>query len=240
MKGKLYDYKIGPESKEITFIPWYGELGWEIMSWAPFCRKIAMEYDSVMISSFEGMRPLYTDFATEFLPHNGQSRGLKYPKMYRSKGIYRRYGRPENAQICQDILIHGRGIRRKNSINYRQWPELVKQFMALPETLGFIGSELDQYVPGCIDFRGIGLQKLMDRIAAAKLIIGCSSGIMHLAAACGTDIVVWGDSRTYFSETLEQRYKITWNPFNVKVGWIKADDWQPEPEEIIRKIEQIL
>lgn len=239
-KKKLYDFAINDKGKTIEFVPWYGELGWEIMSWVPFCRKLSLNYDRVLASSFDGMAPLYADFATEFRTHNGQDRSLDYPKMYKVDGTYHRYGRPEEAEICQDILFHARGIRRKSSINYRQWPELIRQFTAIPETLGFIGSKLDQHVPGCYDFRGIGLQRLMDRVAAAKLVIGCSSGIMHLAAACGTNIVVWGDSRTYFWETLEQRYKVTWNPFDVRVGWIKADDWQPEPEEIIKKIEQML
>jgi len=237
---KLYHFKIGPGHKEITFVPWYGELGWEIMSWVPFCRKMAIDYDRILVSSFGEMAPLYADFVTEFRPHDKTGRGLDYPKMYRVDGSYHQYGRPENAAIAQEILIHARGIRRKSSINYKRWPEFVKQFMAVPESIGFIGSELDQYVRGCFDFRRIGLQKLMDRIAKAKIVVGVSSGIMHLAAACGTDIVVWGDSRTYFSETLEQRYKVTWNPFDVKVGWIKADDWQPEPKEIIKKMEQML
>jgi len=235
-----YDFKIGPGSKEITFIPWYGELGWEIMSWAPTCRKLALDYEQIIVSSFEGMGPLYADFATEFRPHDRTNRGLDYPKAYRPDGIYYRYGRAENATIAQDVLIHARGISRKNSINYRQWPELAGRISGLALTSAFIGTKTDLRVPGHIDFRGIELQKLMDRIARAKLVIGVSSGIMHLAAACGTDLVIWGDSRTYFSETLERRYKETWNPFNVKVGWLTAEDWQPEPKEIIKKIEQML
>jgi len=227
-------------NQRIEFPAWYGEFGWEVMSWAPTCRKMALGHEQIIVSSFEGMAPLYADFATEFRPHDKNDRGLDYPKAYRPDGIYHRYGRPDNATIVQDILFHARGISRKNSINYRQWPELIKQFTALPETVGFIGSKRDQYVPGCFDFRGIELQKLMDRIARAKLVVGVSSGIMHLAAACGTDLIVWGDSRTYFSETLERRYKETWNPFNVRVGWITAEDWQPEPEEIVKKIEQML
>ena len=238
--AKLYKFNIKPDCRAIEFAPWYGELGWEIMSWAPTCRKIALDYDQVIVSGFEGMAPLYEDFATEFRPHGKTGRTLDYPKAYRPDGIYYRYGRPQNAAICQEVLIHARGISRKNSINYRKWPELIELFTALPLTVGFIGSKSDDYVPGCYDFRGIDLQKLMDRIAKAKLVVGVSSGIMHLAAACGTDLVVWGDSRTYFSETLEKRYKLTWNPFSVKVGWIKAENWQPEPKEIIRSIEQIL
>lgn len=236
------------QQKMIDFQPWYGELGWEVMTWVPSCRKQALDYDRVKASSFRGMAALYADFVTEFRPHNGTDRSLDYPKFYRPDGIYHKYGHsrsatselPEDVNICQDILIHARGISRKNSINYRQWPEFVKQFTAIPEILGFIGSESDQHVPGCIDFRNIDLKKLMNRIAKAKLVIGCSSGIMHLVSACGTNLVVWGDDRTYFGETLEQRYKVTWNPFDVKVGWITANDWQPKPIDIIKKIEQML
>ena len=228
------------QQKMIDFQPWYGELGWEVMTWVPSCRKQALDYDRVKASSFRGMAPLYADFVTEFRPHNRTDRSLDYPKFYRPDGIYHRYGKPGNTIIWQHILIHARGIGRKSSINYRLWPEFVKQFTAVPETLGFIGLESDQYVPGCIDWRNIGMQMLMDKIARAKLVIGCSSGIMHLAAACGTNLVVWGDGRTYFGETLEQRYKVTWNPFDVKVGWITANDWQPKPIDIIKKIEQML
>jgi len=239
-KPKLYDFSIKPGCRAVEFAPWHGELGWEIMSWAPFCRKAALDYDQVIVSSFGGMGPLYADFATEFRPHDKTGRSLDYPKMYRPDGTYHKYGRPEKAVFAQDVLIHARGVSRKNSINYRQWPELTGRISGLALTSAFVGTKNDRHVPGYYDFRDIELQKLMDRIARAKLVIGVSSGIMHLAAACGTDLVVWGDSRTYFNETLEQRYKITWNPFEVRVGWITADDWQPEPKEIIKKVEQML
>lgn len=238
--SKLYDFSISPDCKKIKFQPWHGELGWEVMTWVPFCRKLSLNYDRVLASSFCRMAPLYDDFVTEFQPHNGIDRSLDYPKMYRPDGIYHQYGKPEKATICQDILIHARGIRRKSSINYQRWPELAEMITKLALTTAFIGTKDDQHVPGYIDFRGIDLQKLMNRIARAKLVIGASSGIMHLAAACGTDLMVWGDDRTYFGETLETRYKMTWNPFNVRVGWITANDWQPKPKEVVKKIVQML
>lgn len=238
--NKLYDFKISQGHKDITFIPWYGELGWEVMTWVPFCRKLGLTYDRVITSSFAEMAPLYADFATEFQPHNGTARSLDYPKMYRVDGIFRQYGRAEDAVLAQEVLIHARGIQRKSSINYHQWPELAKQITGLALTTAFIGIKDDQHVLGYYDYRGIDLQKLMNRIARAKMVIGASSGIMHLAAACGKDLVVWGDERTYFGETLETRYKMTWNPFNVRVGWLTANDWQPEPKEVIKKIEQML
>jgi ADP-heptose:LPS heptosyltransferase len=87
-----------------------------------------------------------------------------------------------------------------------------------------------------MDLRGIGMESLCDIISAARLVIGVSSGVMHLAAACGADLVVWGDDRTYYNETLEKRYKETWNPHHVNVQWITG--WQPGPHIIINAIEK--
>lgn len=238
--SKFYNTGFDQNRSFIEFQPWYGELGWEIMSWIPFCRKKALNYDRVIASSFGGMAPLYADFATEFRPHDKTDRGLDYPKMYRVEGIFHQYGRAEDAVSAQEVLIHARGVRRKSSINYHQWPELAKGITGLALTTAFIGTKDDQHVLGYYDYRGIDLQKLMNRIARAKLVIGASSGIMHLAAACGIDLIIWGDSRTYFSQTLERRYKETWNPFDVRVGWLTADDWQPEPIKVIKKIKEML
>ena len=222
------------------FAPWYGEFGWEVMTWAPYCRKIARAYDHVVVTSFDGMAPIYADFA-EFRAHDQTQRSLNYIKRYRIDGLYHRYGQPDRSTMVFDVLIHGRNIRRKAAINYQSWPQVIEQIACKrPWTVGWIGSEQDYYPGWGYDLRGIKLQRLMDLIAASKLVIGVSSGIMHLAAACGTDLVVWGDRRSYFGETLEQRYKITWNPFDVRVAWIDADDWQPSASRIIAAIAEQL
>ena len=224
----------------IEFPPWYGEFGWEVASWVPFCRKKAAGYDQVVVTSFDGMGPLYADFATEFKTHGQPHRGLKYQKLYRPPpGGYYKYGRPDEPEFFFDCLIHARGIPRKNSINYRRWDELLGLMKKMPGTCAVIGSRQDDRVGDLFDMRGLELQKLMDLISRAKMVIGVSSGLMHLSAFCGTDLVVWGDRRTYFSETLEQRYKVTWNPFNVKVGWVDAEYFQPEPEAIAERIREI-
>lgn len=226
--------------RRIELPPWRGEFGWEIMSWVPQCRLQAIGCEEVIATSFDGMAPLYADFATEFKSHNQKARSLKYPKKYRPKGLYRKYGRRQECGFSFDCLIHARGTRRKSSINYRRFSDLLSIIKKeVPATCACIGSMEDQRINGIFDMRGIELQDLMNKIAAAKMVIGVSSGLMHLAAACGTDIVVWGDRRTYFGETLEVRYKVTWNPFNVKVGWIDADDFHPEPERIVEKVKEI-
>lgn len=225
--------------RQITFDPWYGEFGWEVMTWIPACRRVADDYDRVEASSFAEMSPLYDDFIDTFTPHGGQ-RSLTYPKRYRVAGRHRRYGRPEQARLRCDLLIHARGIRRKAAINYRRWPELVRFLSPLNVTIGYIGSPPDGHYDGGADLRDMEMNELIDVIAAAPLVVGVSSGLMHLAAACGTDLLVWGDRRTYFGETLEMRYKETWNPHDVAVAWLDADDWQPEPSRIVTAIEKVI
>ena len=216
---------------------WFGEFGWEVMTWVPFCRGQAAEKGKVIVTSFAGMGPLYDDFATEFREHNQPSRSLEYPKMYRPPGaVYRRYGNPHPAF---DVLIHARSDgHRKNSINYRAWPQVVAGLDGY--RLASIGTQADRHIEGTADRRGIALAELLDLMAGALLTIGGSSGPMHLAAACGCDLVVWGDTKTRFWETLETRYRQTWNPFGVRVGWIDADDWQPDPQSVTKTIKAIL
>jgi len=227
-------------ANRIDFPPWYGEFGWEIMSWAPQLRLQAQGCEKVTVTSFEGMGPLYEDFATEFKSHGQRGRGLDYPKNYRPAGLYHKYGHPEECGVIFDVLFHARGISRKSSINYKRWDEMLALTKKLPATKACIGSKSDIKIGMMPDMRGLGLQQLMNLISRAKLVVGVSSGLMHLAAACGTDLVVWGDRRTYFGETLEKRYKMTWNPFNVKVGWCYDDNFQPEPEQIAEAIKEIL
>jgi len=233
--------------KTLELPEWHGEFGWEIMSWAPTARKLARQYDKIIVTSFDGMAPLYADFA-EFRSHGQTGRSLDYIKNYKPDGEYLKYGRAGDCEYQFGVLIHARGISRKSSINYRRWGELMGLLKQMPVTCAVVGSAKDHNpcelwdIPGfrCVDLRGIELQDLMNQLAAGRLVVGVSSGIMHLAAACGTDIVVWGDTKTRYFETLEKRYKATWNPFNVKVGWIDADDWQPDPDQIANTIKETI
>ncbi len=237
-----------PPSAIWTAPPWHGEFGWEVMSWAPWCRARARDHGGALITSFADSAALYADFATEFRSHGSMNRTLDYPKsyeMYRSdRGGFEhfRYGDPDRAQPF-DILIHARGIRRKAAINYQHWPELAEVLRTQNYHIASIGTLADVHVPGTRDLRNLCLRRLMDLLSAASaasgITVGCSSGTMHLAAACGCDLVVWGDTKTRYGETLERRYKQTWNPHHVRVAWLDADDWQPEPARILRALDQL-
>jgi hypothetical protein len=219
---------------EIEFPLWTGEFGWEIASWIPWIRKQSRGFERVICHTPADTWPLYADFATTTIPQTA-GRALDYPKRYRVDGEYHCYGRPRSDY---DILIHARGIRRKSAINYRSWSAVAAGLAPLRAAV--IGTEADQTIAGLQDCRGLPIYELVDLISGSALVIGVSAGLMHLAAFCGTDLIVWGDRRTYFGETLETRYKKTWNPFDVKIGWIDADDWQPSPSRILNEIERRL
>lgn len=241
------------KEKRIAFAgPWIGEFGWEIMTWVPYLRKLSREYDKMIISTFPGMEVLYTGFHCEvdFSPHTCQERTDNWEgarrftispepvtnhispiKEYRVDGEYIRYGSP----VIKDapVLFHSRGIGKGAFKNWSiaKWNTLAKAF---PQA-GSIGSPSDMCVLGTEDRRGMPLPELMNVLTSASIVIGQSSGVMHLAVMCGTPVVVWGDDTLMnFGESLETRYKETWNPFRTPVTWIHCDNpWDPEPEQII-------
>ena len=239
------------------FGPWYGEFGWELLTWQAYCRYKSRNYDKVYVCSFPDMAPLYEDFA-EFIPHNMQKRALDWRSL---EGI--QYDIPKDATVHIpphkkykveeqefikfgknpisefDWLIHPRNTSKGNNKNYPKplWDLLVKQLPGIGAT---IGTKEDLYIEGTKDLRGISLTDLMNYIAGSSVVIGQSSGVMHLATLCNTAIVVWGDNKTYFSETLETRYKNTWNPFKSKVEYIGEDFWRPAPEIIVENVTNIL
>lgn len=220
------------EKTVLMFHPWYGEFGWEIMTWAPRLRWIHRQVnpDKSIVTSFQGMSALYSDFAG-FQAHLCQLRGLEYEKKFKlgEEAVYYKYGKPDKKY---SILVHCRSLEHKKEINYQNWEKIFDVVKNL--SVGVIGSKSDNYFGIGDDLRGIELQSLMNYMAGARCTVGVSSGTIHLASACNCPHLVWGDDKLYFNETLEKRYKEIWNPFNTKCEYIYG--WQPEPSEILNKL----
>lgn len=241
--------------KKIAFGgPFYGEFGWEIMTWQSHLRKLSREYDKMYISTFPGVEALYRGFhcETEFLPHSHPGRAqdwrdldaiefeipddvtfhIKPIKQYETDGDYIQYGSPVDRS--KEILFHARAIPNIPFKNYapEKWAEVASNFPAGAS----IGTKDDLHIPGTEDLRGIPLQELMDCISGAQVVVGQSSGVMHLASMCGTRQVVWADNKTYFGRPLAMRYREDWNPLSTPVSWVDAEAWDPEPDDIIKAI----
>ncbi len=242
------------------FGPWVGEFGWELMTWQAWCRQQAKKFKKAYACSFPDMGYLYEDFAT-FVPHSYKKRYLDWTKVnemdiqyeippdvtqqfipfkeYRVEGQdFRRLGWPWKPGdfIKGDVLIHARGIN-KGGKNYpvEKWEKLVELLKAEigdSGIVGSVGSAEDLLIKDTEDFRGLPLVELCLYLSQARMVIGQSSGVMHLASLCMAPHIVWADSRTYFGETLEMRYKHTWNPLNAPVHYIFDDKWEPDPHTV--------
>jgi len=96
-----------------------------------------------------------------------------------------------------------------------------------------IGTPNDSlWIPGTYDFRGVGLQRVMDLMANAKLVVGSSSGPMHLSSLVGTVHMVLTDKINL------RRYQYDWNPFNTPVKIIDEYGWKPPPQEVEKLIKE--
>lgn len=237
--------------------PWIGEFGWEIMTWIPYLRKLSRNYDKMYISTFEGVEALYRGFhcKIEFRPHESEqsrtddwvgadlgkknAREIEEPvpiehiraiKDYRVDGEYVRYGSPVVKDVS--VLFHARGIEKGASKNWprEKWEKLAKEFPGA-RCVGSVGDlSVCEYV-----YNDYGLEILIDVIASASIVIGGSSGVMHLALMCGTRVCTWGECSN-FGDTLENRYKETWNPFGTPVTWV-GDTWNPEVEDVMKALQ---
>lgn len=151
-----------------------------------------------------------------------------------------------------DVVVHARTKRGKNplinALNWRQrdWDRYVASLRALGLTVASIGSPDASLLPeGTLDHRGHPLDTVMNLLAAARLVVGPSSGPIHLASLCRAPHLVWvpplHGSRTLAWGTTRQRYESIWNPFGTPHRVIELDgDRTPPPEKILAQTADFL
>jgi len=150
------------------------------------------------------------------------------------------FGRPGDPSAT---LVHARNTNKYNT-GYRNWPleHWIELVGGLSGQVASIGTEdAAHHVPGTVDLRGRTLVELCDIMAASPLVIGPTSGPIHLAALCKTPHVVWtGHRRTL------QRCNNEWNPLKTEVivyhnkfEWDAGEIWQPKPSEIIEEVRKL-
>jgi ADP-heptose:LPS heptosyltransferase len=108
------------------------------------------------------------------------------------------------------IFFHARKRTHRSDDNYRHNQELINALRAEGYQVATLG--LSSATEDCdcdYDFRDVPLKKLVDLMADGNMIVGTSSGPLHLAALCGLPQVA-------ISEHVNlRRYKTDWNPFQV-------------------------
>jgi hypothetical protein len=249
-----------------------GEFGWELMNWQGYVRSLRGNYDRIIVSCREGSRPLYEDFAHEFLFHRLQGTanchvllGIRnrhelervlgaipaeadhlQPLKYIPSGSqeFIRFGKTRE-EMKMDLLIHARGrtaMAAERNWNPGKWGEFVEGAVRAGLTVGSVGLKDDTLdVDVTADFRGRTLSETMDAIASSRLVVGPSSGPMHLSALCGTPHLVWTDGQTYsMGKSSRQKYESWWNPLGTSVMVLDEEGFDPPVERVLQEADRML
>lgn len=214
--------------------PWVGEFGWEVMSWQGYVRKLARDYDEVIVCSDDGNDALYTDCAHTYIPH--RLRGMRdcwwmrtsdqagmLDVMHHLKSLggdrllpsrfipikHQKFISYGDRQLMPhiDVLVHARkpiGRWPGRSWPQRNWDALARRLLSQGLRMAAIGTEA--FLPeGVMDFRHLRLSETMNLISASTMIAGPSSGPMPLASLCLTPQLVWSDGKRYSSIGCDNR-----------------------------------
>lgn len=155
------------------------------------------------------------------------------------------FGNPENVAPKDrfDVLVHVR--KQINKRRHHAWPSehaetVCNKLLERGLSLAAIGTEA--WCPKGVENRlCIPLKELMNLISAARVIIGPSSGPMHLASLCRTPHLVWTDRQWYsaIKASNKTRYERTWNPLNTPCI-VLEEGWNPNPDLIVLKTQEAL
>jgi len=258
-------------AKTLIVGPAICEFGWMLMTYNPYARAVAQNYERVVVCCPPDERYIW-EFATEFHDVKKQDRAdrwlikngrqIKVPKIVTAKHPnadvivpsrktcgsatvrkFRILGEPNQTLASGGIVIHARSTSKYGQSD-RNWNP--KKFKKVVESVGLkncfsIGVQAD-HIPGTVDYRGKKLSMVCDRIRNAKVVIGPSSGPMHLASLCGTPHVVWTYKKKEkaIGGTNRQRYEKIWNPFGTRVEVIDDYGWQPPVGVVVERIKKIL
>jgi len=164
------------------------------------------------------------------------------------QGVFFKYGQG-SPEPGYDVLIHARHIvkndwidkacHRPHNMSRKKWEEVVAHLKKKTSDIACIGTiDGSRTLTGVTDLRGISIKRLCGIMANSKVVIGESSGPLHLASHCGTPQVIITHSRfeNSIASTNKKRYKIHWNPFGIKCSCVIHEKWSPPVEKIVGKV----
>jgi hypothetical protein len=140
-----------------------------------------------------------------------------------------------------DILMHPRNKPQDTHRNWsnEKWEECIAA-LSPQYSIAIIGNSDVPKFDNTIDLRNIPLSMLVSYMANTRLVVGPSSGPMHLASLCGAPHLVWT------SGINRMRYEQWWNPFGTKCILVASEDmgqfsgWDPPVESIVNSIDEFL
>ena len=234
---------------------YYMEMGWRLMRYQGIIRAMAPMYDKTVVITNEF--GIYKDFAEDAsTAHIGdksmwKAMGAKITRVEPSREFccnpkaiqkFHRYRVHEKGH--QIITIHARNRKVGANRNWSKenWDELVMLLHKQGFVVASIGTDVMDIAVD-IDYRNVTFGQLCTIIATSKLVVGPSSGPMHIASIIGTPHVVWSHKGKQnlgeITGTNRERYETVWNPFQCKVRVIDEYGWQPTPKVVLAEINKV-
>lgn len=130
------------------------------------------------------------------------------------------------------VILHARAREHRSQDNWSQenWDKVGAYLTEKGISFACIGSlEESTLVSGAKDLRGLSISKSVNYLAGAKVIVGPSSGAIHLASLCGCSQLVWSGN-----DINKSRYETEWNPFKSEVQYLGS--WHPSTRKVIEEL----
>lgn len=159
---------------------------------------------------------------------------------------YIKYGTDRTEPYKYDILIHARSTKKNlKQEEHRNWSEeycetLVTRLKKNNLKFAFFGAINGSYASkDAPDFRGQTIEEDVKLITSSRMVLGPSSGPMHLASLCGCPHIVtfWNEDPGIFLNNTK-RYRYIWNPLKTDVITI-GDAWMPDINLILEAIKDL-
>jgi ADP-heptose:LPS heptosyltransferase len=142
---------------------------------------------------------------------------------------------PALQQSREAIVLHCRGIEKcpERNLMEARWDAIVKDLNDNGVVPLIVGAGWDYSPDGDVqDCRQEPLSAVIMWMRNARVVVGASSGPMHLAQACEAPVVVWSGN----AAKDKPRYKEVWNHFDSPTTFVSST-WQPGVSKILKAIE---
>ena len=161
-----------------------------------------------------------------FHPHNYA--GRRWP------GTFIKYG-AQDSRWLGAVVVHARNRVHVPARNWppERWHKLARWMRrtGLADRIICVGTMAAAWcIEGALDMRGADLKTQMDVLASARLVIGPSSGPIHLASLCGAPHMCWTGGPE--CDDVAECYRSHWNPHGTLALPHPWPDWRPPVETV--------
>jgi len=146
-----------------------------------------------------------------------------------------------------DLLFHARWTNKQHSHNrdwsLKKWADLALYFKNKIRIASIGMPDYSKHIANTHCLLGIDTEHLSHVMKSSRLIIGPSSGPLHLASLCGLPHLVWTDSEKWGGigkRKNRDRYETLWNPFKTNCVVLDDCNWQPQLSVVVRTVKELL